>query len=59
MKTTQNQLPNLVNKSAIARQAGFSPQYVGQLLRGKRKNRKALNKVLSVINKHIKDNVAV
>jgi DNA-binding transcriptional regulator YdaS (Cro superfamily) len=43
----------LVNKSAIARLVGLTPQYVGQLLRGEKKNQASLKKVHSIIQKYL------
>lgn len=43
--------PRLLNKSAIARESGYSRSYVSLLLRGKRTNKKALNTVQKTISK--------
>jgi transcriptional regulator with XRE-family HTH domain len=49
MKTT-GKTKIKIPKTEIARRCGFTPQYVGELLSGKKKNPESLKKVLSAIN---------
>ncbi len=46
--------PNAINKSEIARNLGFSSEYIRLLLTGKRTNPTALKKVHNEIRKQLK-----
>lgn len=43
--------PRVINKSEIARRVGYSYEYVRLLLKGERKNKKALQRVIEEIQK--------
>lgn len=49
-----NKIKSIINKSEIARRLGLSPQYVGQLLNGKRKSAKRLQQINDLIKSALK-----
>lgn len=44
----------LLNKSEIARRLGYSPQYIGQILSGKKPGIKVKDKIISIIKNELK-----
>ena len=53
MNKTLNINPKVINKSAIARNVGYSKEYVRKLLNGERTNKLALEKVHNEIRKQL------
>jgi hypothetical protein len=50
IRKTIDQIPtHLLNKNAIAKATGYSPIYVGYLLKGERNSERALNRILDYL----------
>ena len=45
---------NLINVSELARQVGFTPQYVSMVINGKRKNDELMDKIIQIIKTQVK-----
>ncbi|KAB2967546.1 helix-turn-helix domain-containing protein [Zoogloea sp.] len=54
MKTPLKIKP-IINKSEIARRIGITPQYVGQLLNGKRHNAERIQQIERVIHSELRN----
>lgn len=53
MKKTRSKIKPIINKSEIARRLNLTPQYVGQLLNGKRHNQERIREIESVIHNEL------
>ncbi len=53
MRKRHPKIKSIINKSEIARRLKLTPQYVGQLLSGKRTNAMRLKQISEVVNSEL------
>lgn len=55
MTKTRRKIKSIINKAEIARRLGFTRQYVGQLLNGKRHNADRIREIEAVIHGELRN----